>query len=79
MMGGASYHRKWDGYVCVDQIGDIINPKYISRYFADLLAKNNLRRIRFHDLRHSLLLRCCSKMEQRSSRCRSGWAITAMW
>lgn len=53
MMGGESYHRKWDGYVCVDQIGDIINPKYISRYFADLLAKNNLRRIRFHDLRHS--------------------------
>ena len=53
MMGGESYHRKWDGYVCVDQMGDIINPKYISRYFADLLAKNNLRRIRFHDLRHS--------------------------
>ena len=52
MMGGESYHRKWDGYVCVDQMGDIINPKYISRYFADLLAKNNLRRIRFHDLRH---------------------------
>ena len=29
MMGGESYHRKWDGYVCVNQMGDIINPKYI--------------------------------------------------
>lgn len=53
MLGGSSYNRKWEGFVCVDAMGDITNPKYISRYFSDLLQKNGLRRIRFHDLRHS--------------------------
>ena len=53
MLGGASYNREWDGFVCVDAMGNISNPKYISRYFSDLLRKNGLRRIRFHDLRHS--------------------------
>ena len=52
MLGGASYNREWDGFVCVDAMGNITNPKYISRYFSDLLRKNGLRRIRFHDLRH---------------------------
>ena len=53
MLGGSSYDRKWEGFVCVDAMGDIINPKYVSRYFSELLQKNGLRRIRFHDLRHS--------------------------
>ena len=53
MLGGASYNRAWEGFVCVDAMGDVANPKYISRYFSDLLQKNGLRRIRLHDLRHS--------------------------
>ena len=37
----------------VDDIGDLINPDIISNRFRTLLRKNNLKHIRFHDLRHS--------------------------
>ena len=32
---------------------DLISPHYLTSAFPKLLAKNNLRHIRFHDLRHS--------------------------
>lgn len=54
-------------YVCVDVIGNLIKPNYVSSTFGKLLAKNNLRHIRFHDLRHtcaSLLLANGVPMEQ---------------
>jgi len=54
-----SYNKNYIGYLCVDDIGNMIKPGYISSRFNDLLKKNNLRQIRFHDLRHtcaSLLL-----------------------
>ena len=34
-------------------MGNLINPDYITDAFPRFLEKNNLRRIRFHDLRHS--------------------------
>ena len=40
-------------YLCVDEIGNIIRPNYVSEQFPKLLEKNGLRPIRFHDLRHS--------------------------
>ena len=46
------------GYLCVDEIGNIIRPNYVSEQFPKLLEKNGLRPIRFHDLRHS----CASLM-----------------
>ena len=48
-------------------IGYLIKPNYVSSTFGKLLAKNNLRHIRFHDLRHtcaSLLLANGVPMEQ---------------
>ena len=48
-----SYNHKFDEYVFVDDIGDLINPDIISNRFRTLLRKNNLKHIRFHDLRHS--------------------------
>ena len=39
--------------LCVDEIGNIIRPNYVSEQFPKLLEKNGLRPIRFHDLRHS--------------------------
>ena len=54
-----SYNRKWLNYVMVDELGDLILPDYITPAWKRLLEKNNLRIIRFHDLRHtcaSLLL-----------------------
>ena len=50
---GKSYNREYLGYLCVDEIGNIIRPNYVSEQFPKLLEKNGLRPIRFHDLRHS--------------------------
>lgn len=41
-----NYIFKWDN-------GETYKPDYISRKFGKLLKSNNLRKIRFHDLRHS--------------------------
>ena len=48
-----AYNKKYLDYVCVDAVGDILTPKYISSHFKVILAKNGLKKIRFHDLRHS--------------------------
>ena len=54
-----SYSKEWAGYVMVDELGGLILPNYITSAFKHLFEKNELREIRFHDLRHtcaSLLL-----------------------
>lgn len=48
-----SYNLKYEEYICVDNLGDIIRPDFITKHFKRLLKSNNLRIIRFHDLRHS--------------------------
>lgn len=50
---GKSYNTKYNDYVFVDDIGDLFNPDQVSDRFNNILKKNNLRHIRFHDLRHS--------------------------
>jgi len=50
---GNSYNREWLGYICVHQLGEIIDPDYITGRHTDLLKKAGLPRVRFHDLRHS--------------------------
>ena len=50
---GRCYNNEYDGYLCVNEIGDIISPDYVSKAFKQLLRRNNLKEIRFHDLRHS--------------------------
>lgn len=50
---GNSYSKKYDGYVFVDAMGNIFNPRSVTENFNKLLERNNLRHIRFHDLRHS--------------------------
>ena len=47
-----SYSKEWAGYVMVDELGGLILPNYITSAFKHLLKKNELREIRFHDLRH---------------------------
>ena len=54
-------------YVCVNEIGDLIKPSYVTRSFSKLLQANGFRHIRFHDLRHScasLLLKNGVPMKQ---------------
>ncbi len=47
------YNDKYIGYLNVDKMGNLLKPDYISGRFRQILDKNDLRRIRFHDLRHS--------------------------
>ena len=42
-----------NGYVCVNTDGSILKPDYVSHKFNQILKNNNLKSIRFHDLRHS--------------------------
>lgn len=49
----ASYNHEYDEYIFVDALGNIYKPDYVTSGFRNLLKKNNLKPIRFHDLRHS--------------------------
>jgi integrase len=50
---GEAYNEKFKDYVFVNSLGDLVNPSYITEHYKRLLEKNKLKRIRFHDLRHS--------------------------
>lgn len=50
---GNSYNTDYLGYVCVNEIGERIRPGYITSTFPKILEEYDMRRIRFHDLRHS--------------------------
>ena len=50
---GRSYIKDYLEYVCVNEIGDLIKPHYVTESFPKLLKANGLRHIRYHDLRHS--------------------------
>jgi len=47
------YVKEYSDYICVNEIGDLIKPDFVSAKFKKILAKNGLKHIRFHDLRHS--------------------------
>ena len=54
-----SYCRDYLEYICVDQCGRLLRPNYVTEHFSWIIEKYGLRKIRFHDLRHtcaSLLL-----------------------
>ena len=48
-----AYNKKYEEYICVDALGELIRPNYVTGHFKVLLKENNMRIIRFHDLRHS--------------------------
>lgn len=50
---GNCYNQEYLGYVFVDAMGNLIQPDSVTTGFPQLLKENGLRRIRFHDLRHS--------------------------
>lgn len=62
-----SYCRDYMDYICVDQTGKLLRPNYVTEHFAWVIEKYNLKKIRFHDLRHtcaSLLLSKGISMKQ---------------
>lgn len=50
---GSCYCNDYLEYVNVNAIGELMKPNFIIQHFEILLAKNKLKKIRFHDLRHS--------------------------
>jgi len=50
---GNCYDTRYLDFVCVDQLGTLIQPDYVTSKFAQILNKYGLRPIRFRDLRHS--------------------------
>ena len=48
-----SYNAQYLDYVCVNQLGELLHPSYVTDHFRELLEKYGLRHIRFHDLRHT--------------------------
>ncbi len=63
----SSYCRDYLDYICVDQTGRLLRPNYVTEHFGWLLEKYGLKKIRFHDLRHtcaSLLLSQGISMKQ---------------
>ena len=55
---GNTYNKKYLDYVCVDPMGKLLRPDYITQHFRRIQNNHNLKQIRFHDLRHS----CASLM-----------------
>ncbi len=48
-----SYCTDYLDYICVDEMGQLFRPNYVTDHFKLLLNRHGLRPIRFHDLRHS--------------------------
>ena len=45
--------RAYDGFVFVDELGERMRANYLTSAFPKFLESHGLRRMRFHDLRHS--------------------------
>ena len=50
---GNCYNYEYDGYVFVDELGNLMRPDYLTSYFPQYIQKHGCKRMRFHDLRHS--------------------------
>ena len=50
---GNCYCTKYLDYIYVNELGELMRPDYLSTKLPKLLEEHNMRRIRFHDLRHS--------------------------
>ena len=58
---GRNYNKKYDGYICIDPMGNLLLPNALSDSFQLVLRDYNLRRIRFYDLRHTFATRALER------------------
>ena len=69
------------GYILVDEEGKLILPDRVTKTFRNLLKDNGLKKIRFHDLRHScaslLLANGVNMKEIQAYLGHSNWNTTA--
>ena len=70
-----------ENYIFVDAEGKLILPNRVTKTFRQLIQKNNLKKIRFHDLRHScaslLLANGVNMKEIQAYLGHSSWNCTA--
>ena len=52
-LGGKNYNTEFEGFVCCDPFGKLISPNTVTHDFHEVIKKNGLKMLRFHDLRHS--------------------------
>jgi integrase len=50
---GNCYNYEYDGYVFVDELGERMNPNYLTQQFPAFIQRHGMKKMRFHDLRHS--------------------------
>ena len=50
---GSAYSTEYLDYILVNELGELIKPGYVTQHFKLICVKNDLKKIRFHDLRHS--------------------------
>ena len=50
---GRSYNNQYADYIYVDEMGNLVKPEFVTDNFSIVLNNNNMKKIRFHDLRHS--------------------------
>ena len=50
---GNCYNHEYDGFVFVDELGERMRAYFLTSAFPKFLEDHGLRRMRFHDLRHS--------------------------
>lgn len=50
---GNCYNYEYDGFVFVDEMGERMKPDYLTSQFPAFIQRHGLRKMRFHDLRHS--------------------------
>ena len=48
-----SYCQDYLEYICVDDMGKLLKPNFVTEHLQLVLKKHGLKHIRFHDLRHS--------------------------
>jgi hypothetical protein len=49
---GWEYNKTYLEYICVDEMGNLSTPDYITRTFHETLFASGLKFDRFHDLRY---------------------------
>ncbi|MPL98137.1 Tyrosine recombinase XerC [bioreactor metagenome] len=53
ILAGDQYDTTWKDFICVNELGGLISPNYISWAFPKFIKKHGFRKVRFHDLRHT--------------------------
>ena len=50
---GSCYCQDYLDYIYLNELGERVKPNWLTTAFPAFLEKHGMRRIRFHDLRHS--------------------------